>query len=447
MRNHKSIITIILFLFGLNLFGQANDKSAYVFKLNESIFPSAFRKVKKAVKNAENMQADYLIMELNTYGGAVDMADSIRSLLLNTDVTSIVYINHNAASAGALISIACDSIFMSRSAEIGAASVVNQLGKKMPEKYQSYMRATMRTTAEAQNRNPTIAEGMVDEKIVVPGVVDSNKIVTFTTQEAIDNGYCEGMFDDIENLMKYLQIAPEKTEIQQASKTDAIIDFLLNPAFQGALLTIIFAGLYFELQSPGIGFALLASIGAAILYFAPNYIEGLAANWEIILFVVGLLLLAIEIFVIPGFGVAGILGVTAMITGLALSLIGNNVFDFSGTATGDVTGAFTMVMLSMLVSIVLSFLIGGSLFESPYFKKIALETTQDADQGYTIKQSGSDEMVGSSGIAATDLKISGTIEINDQRFDAVTQGEFIEKGTAVVIKENRGNYFVVSKMS
>ncbi len=445
MKNHKSIFTIILFLFGLSLFGQINDKSAYVFKINESIFPSAFRKAKKAVQNAENMHADFLIMELNTYGGAVDMADSIRSLLLNTDITTIAYINHNAASAGALISIACDSIFMSRSAEIGAASVVNQTGEKMPEKYQSYMRATMRATAQAQNRDPLIAEGMVDEKIVVPGIVDSTKIVTFTTLEARENGYCEGMFEDVEDLMKYLEIDPGKTEKQTVSTVDNLWDFLTNPAFQGALLAIIFAGLYFELQSPGIGFALLASFGAAILYFAPNYIEGLAANWEIVLFVVGLLLLALEVFVIPGFGVAGILGVIAIVSGLSLSLIGNNLFDFSEVGNGEISGAFAMVMFSLLASLVLSFFIGGSLFNSPYFEKVALETTQDADKGYSIKMAGSDELVGANGKAVTDLKISGIIEVNGQRFDAVTQGEFIEKDIEIVIKENRGNYFVVTK--
>lgn len=422
-----------------------NDKSAYIFQLNENIFPSALRKVKRAVKNAENMNADYLIMELNTYGGAVDIADSIRNLFLKTPVTTVVLINHNAASAGALISISCDSIYMVSGAQFGAASVVNQSGEKMPEKYQSYMRATMRATAENQNRDPLMAEAMVAERIVVPGVVDSISILTFTTSEAIKHNYCEGQFDSVDDLTKYLLVDPSKIEKQEASSIDSWMDFLLNPVFHGALLTIIFAGVYFELQSPGIGFPILAATIAAILYFLPNYLEGLAANWEIFLFIVGLLLLFVELFVLPGFGVAGILGIVAMIVGLALSLVENNFFDFSYTPEGDLSQAFTVVALSFITSIGLMFLVGGSLFNSAYFNRMALDTTQDASAGYTIKQEGSDMVVGKKGLAVTDLKISGRIEVDNERYDAITKGEFITEGTPIVVKENRGNYFVVQK--
>ncbi len=444
MKNPKLLFPIIFLLIGLTSFAQ-NDKSAYVFKLNESIFPSALRKVKRAVENAENMQADYLVMELNTYGGAVDVADSIRNIFLTTPIPTIAYINTNAASAGALISIACDSIYMASGAQFGAASVVNQQGEKMPEKYQSYMRATMRSTAERQGRKPEIAEAMVDERIVVPGVVDSLSILTFTTSEAIKYDYAEAQFDSVEDLMKHLQIDPAKTEHYASSTLDNVINFLLNPAFHGALLMIMFAGVYFELQSPGIGFPLLAAIIAAVLYFMPNYLEGLAANWEIALFVVGLILLALEVFVIPGTGIAGVLGIVAMVAGLTLSLVENNFFDFTYTPSGALSGALMTVMLSFLLSIVLTFFLGGSLFNSPYFKKLSLETEQKAEEGYTIKQEGTDLLLGHSGKAVTDLRISGTIEVNNERYDAITNGEFIEKGTDIVVKENRGNYFVVQK--
>jgi len=169
--------------------GPQPKATVYQLDITEDIYPATWRKVEKAVKEAEESNAAYLIINLNTYGGAVDAADSIRTKLLNTQVPTIVYINNNAASAGALISLACDSIYMSPGAKIGAVTVVNQTGIKMPDKYQSYMRATMRATAEVQGRDPQIAEAMVDESIVIPGIIDSTKTLTFTVNEAIRYDY------------------------------------------------------------------------------------------------------------------------------------------------------------------------------------------------------------------------------------------------------------------
>ena len=444
MKRSNPLFTIIFLLIGLTSVAQ-NDKSAYIFKLNESIFPSALRKVKRAVENAENMQADYFVMELNTYGGSVEIADSLRNIFLKSPMTTISYINTNAASAGALISIACDSIYMAPGAQFGAASVVDQSGTKMPEKYQSYMRATMRSTAEQQGRDPQMAEAMVDERVSIPGVVDSISILTFTASEAIANNYCEGQFGNLEDLLKHLEVNEGMTEYATTDTIDKIIDFLLNPAFHGVLLTIIFAGIYFELQSPGIGFPLLAAIVAAILYFLPNYIEGLAANWEILLFIVGLLLLAAEIFVIPGFGIAGLAGISLMLVGLVLSLVHNDFFDFTISPPGELSTAFNTVLISFIVSIGLIFAVGGSLLNSHYFKRLSLETTQPTEEGYSIKTGNSAAFIGKTGIAVTDLRISGTVEVDGERLDAVTSGEFLPKGTEIFVKENRMNYFVVRK--
>src|SRR5574344_1243844 len=148
---------------------QAQSSKIYVFEIDEEIAKPALRKTQKAIREAEKQKADFIVLHLNTFGGELSAADEIRTLLLNTPITTVAYINLNAASAGALISIACDSIFMAEGSSIGAASVVNQTGEVMPDKYQSYMRSLMRSTAEKQNRNPSIAEAMVDPDVIVEG--------------------------------------------------------------------------------------------------------------------------------------------------------------------------------------------------------------------------------------------------------------------------------------
>jgi len=420
-----------------------SDKTAFVFKWDGEIFDAAERRFKRGLKAADEQGADYVVIELNTYGGRVDVADRIHQLLLGSKATSIVYVNTNAASAGALISLSCDSIFMAPASQIGAATVVSEQGQQAPDKYQSYMRATMRSTAESQGRDPMIAEAMVDDRVVIAGIIDSGRTLTFTTQEAIKHGYCEGMFESSKELLEHLQVKEGNITQYQETGMDELMDWLLHPALTGALMVIMFAGVYFELQTPGVGFPLMASATAAILYFAPHYLEGLAQNWEILLFIVGLLLLAAEVFVIPGFGVAGVLGISCMVVGLAFSQVSIDIPQFGLPGDGTVTFAFFNVMLSLIVSIVLLFAFGGSILNSAAFDGLSLNTTQKADEGYTIKGKDTDLLIGKTGETATDLRISGKVQINGIYYDAITRGEYIEKGKSVEVIENRGNYYVV----
>lgn len=419
------------------------NKKIYTFDLNEGIFPAAWRKVSRAVEEAEAANVDYIVMQLNTYGGAVDMADSIRTKLLKAKPTTVVLINNNAASAGALISLACDSIFMVGGAQIGAATVVDGTGAQAPDKYQSYMRATMRSTAEEQGRDPRIAEAMVDDRIAIPGIIDSAKTLTFTTSEALQHGFCDGTFNDLNEVVKHLSSNAQVSEFKPTFG-DHIMNFLLNPMVSSILIMVIFIGIYSEVQTPGVGFPLMAAVTAATLYFAPNYIDGLAEHWELALFFIGLLLVAAEIFVLPGFGVAGASGILAILVSLSLTVVHNDFFDFSATAPGDVEGAFARVLFSIFGSIVIAILLGGRFVKSEMFKRLILEETQKTDKGYSIKSSQYAHLVGKQGIALTDLKISGRIEIDNERYEVITTGEFVEAGTTVRVKAYQGAYLVVT---
>ena len=294
----------------------------YSFKIHEDISPPAERKLKKALKDAENEEVDLILLNLNTFGGMLNVADNMRTLILESEIPIWVFIDNNAASAGALISIACDSIYMRPEASIGAASVVDQTGEIMPDKYQSYMRSMMRATAQAKNRDPKIAEAMVDPRTYIEGINDSNKVLTFTAEEAVANSYCEGIVLSMEEILELHNIENARIIEQNSLGPDSLINFLVNPVV-AVLIMMIIGGIYFELQTPGIGFPLIVAILGAVLYFAPLYIEGLAANWEILLFVVGLILLAVGDFCLAGFGVAGVSGILLIIVALSFSMVPN----------------------------------------------------------------------------------------------------------------------------
>ncbi len=406
-------------------------KTIYIFDIKEEIAPPAWYHTKKAMENAVEKRADIILINLNTYGGLVDIADSIRTKILNSPIPVYVFIENNAASAGALISIACDSIYMRPGSTIGAATVVSQTGEKVPDKYQSYMRSKMRATAEQTGRNPDIAEAMVDPYKSIPGVTDSGKVVTFTTTEAIKFGFCNGEANSVQEILQHAGLSNYKLISHQEKILDKLIAFLINPMVSGILIMIIIGGIYFEFQAPGIGFPLLAAILGAVLYFMPLYIEGLAEHWEILIFISGLVLIALEIFVIPGFGVAGISGIILTVAGLALSLIGNVGFDFEPVSGDSVVKSLFTVIISTLVSLSLSIYLGIKFFNTSFFRKFVLETTQE--RGFTEMLSSENSLVGKTGISKTILRPSGKIEIEGEIRDATADSGFIEKGEKVIV--------------
>ena len=300
------IITIIS-LFTYIQVGYSGEKPLYYkIDIKKEIGSTTWRYMQRGYKEAVDHDAQGIILHMNTYGGTVVHADSIRTLILNSAIPVYAFIDNNAASAGALIAIACDSIYMRPGGNIGAATVVNETGAAMPDKYQSYMRATIRSTAEAHGkdttitlsgdtvikwlRDPLIAEAMVDTRIVVPGLDDSTKVLTLTAQEALKWGYNEAIVNNVHEIVTERLGVPEYTlQTFKPSVYDDLVGFLLNPALQAILVMIIIGGIYFELQTPGIGFPSAAALIAAVLYFAPLYLDGLSASWEIMIFNAGII--------------------------------------------------------------------------------------------------------------------------------------------------------------
>lgn len=439
----KTILLLVLFaLCSTDMFAQR----VYKADLKEDVGPNAWRTIKNAYSGALDEKADVFYIEMNTFGGAVNFADSIRTLLLNADLKTVVYVNNNAASAGTLIALASDHIFMHRGASLGAASVVNQSGEIMPEKYQSYMRGLMRATAEAKGRDPKIAEAFVDPAVSLPQYKEEGQVLTFTASEAVQAGVADAEVRTQEEVFNQLQISAPTVVEHKLTWVDKIVALLINPMVSGLLIMGIIGGIYFELQTPGIGFALLVAVISAALFFAPLYLQGLADHWEIALFVVGVLLLVLEIFVIPGFGIAGILGIIFILCGLAFAMVANDFFDFKISKPGLLMESFLIVTGALIMSIVGMVIFGKSLMRSSLFKRLVLQDEQRADTGYTSSVP-KINLINKDGVTKTVMRPSGKIEIDGVWYDAVALDGFIDVGEEIYVEKHENYSLFVRKLS
>ena len=441
----RVIIGLAVILLAISVWAQqqqnlrSSRQKVFVMEIIGDIDPRMNRYVDLALGQATADSADLVIIEMDTYGGAVNDANDIRTRILEYEKPVWVFINNDAASAGALISIACDSIYMAPGSNIGAATVVNGAdGSQAPDKYQSYFRSIMRSTAEKNGRNPEIAEGMVDDRVEIEGITEEGKVITFTSTEAIKNGYCEGEVASIQDILEKNEIIEYDLIEYEISSTEKVIAFFLNPVVSGLLILVITGGIFFELQTPGVGFPLAAAGVALILYLVPYYLNGLASNWEIAVFFVGLVLIALEVFVIPGFGIAGIAGIICTIGSLIFMMLANDNFNFDYVPSEEIAQAAGAVGAGVFGSILLLILLGYRITQSKMFDRVALVTTQSKDDGY-IATHYKENMVGKVGKAITILRPSGRVEIDDEIFDAYTRGEYVEVGSEVTVVSQQGS--------
>ena len=447
--NHKItfILLLIVTLLKINtLTAQSKKTNILLVEIKQNIDPRVNRYTRLMLEEVEKKDYDIVIIEMDTYGGDLNDSDDIRTRILDFEKPIYSWINKDAASAGALISIACYSIYMSSGASIGAATVVTADGSAAPDKYQSYMRSIMRSTAEAKNRDPNIAEAMVDQDVKIDSLSQEGKVITFSTSEAIKNGFCEAEINSIDELIDHLKIEDYQLDKFELSSTENIISFFLNPMISSVLILLILGGIYFELQTPGVGFPIMASIIAAILYLTPYYLNGLAENWEILVFLLGIIFISLEIFVIPGFGISGILGIFFTIGSLILMMVNNDMFDFSFVFPSDLFNAASSVLLATLGFIILLFFGGLKLTESKYFKKISLQKVQNTKEGFTSKIY-DNSLIGKKGKSFTVLRPSGKVIIENQIYDASTSGEYIEKDKMILVTENEGTSLKVKILS
>lgn len=438
----KIFIQIFITFLFTNVLIDAQTKIVYVGNINGEITLTMAAYVKRVISEAEKANADAIIFRINTFGGRVDAATQIKDAIVSSNILTIAFVDHQAISAGSYITLACKKIAMAPGSSIGAATVVDQSGNKMSEKYQSFMRSEMRAVAERNGRRVDIAQGMVDEKISIPGLVDSTQLVTLTTDEARKYGIADTVVSSLHDVLNAFALKDAEVVKLNPNWAEEFVGFIRNPIVTALLLMIGFVGIFLEVKSPGWTLPGTFGVLALVLFFGSSYILDLASNLEIIMFVAGIILLFLEIFVIPGFGVAGILGIILIIASMFSALLGNMpVFDFT-----DISEAIIQLTASLVGSIILVFIIVKYLPKSSRFSKMVLSEEEKSDDGFTSRPS-KKNLIGEVGIALTTLRPAGTAIFNGEKVDVVTDGEYLENGSKIKVIRVEGIRVVVQKVN
>ncbi len=488
---HVSILIASLFII-LNATAQ-DDALVYVIDIRTEIGSGVSSYISQGIENAENAKADAIVFDVDTPGGRVDSAVQIIRSIQETDIPTIAFVNRQAISAGAMISAACTQIAMTSGGTIGDSAPVDIQGNEAGEKAISYIRATIRATAERQNRNPDIAEAMVDKELVLVRYPDGQivkllpeeyivqeeageqmeilcaqgKLLTMTTQQALEYEFVDARAENLTALLAQYQIVEidgikmallEEKILQKQSElgvnqvtriksladatvqafavtlADRIVFFLTSPIISSLLLSLGVLGIFIEIRTPGFGIPGFLGLLCIGLFFGGHMLNQLEAEWAALAFVLGLALIVLEVFVIPGFGVSGILGITLM--------IGSVFFVFKGAY--ELGTAVQWLSISVILTCTLAILAVWMLPKTESFQRFALPIVMDTNMGY--HSAGSEDFqnyLGETGIALTPLRPAGTARINNKRVDVITEGDFIASNTTIKVLEVEGSKIFV----
>lgn len=475
----------------INHGAMAADAAAlvHVIDIRNEIGSGVSSYISQGIRFAEEAAADAIVFDIDTPGGRVDSAVNIIRAIQATEIPTIAFVNRQAISAGAMISAACSQIVMTSGGTIGDSAPVNIQGQEAGEKAISYIRATIRATAERQNRNPDIAEAMVDKEIVLVRLPDGHivkllpeeyleevdagqemeilcaqgKLLTMTTLEALEYEFADAQAENLAKLLEQYEIveidgvkmalhaedatrkeselgvgqvtrvkslADAQVERYAVTLADSIVFFLTSPLISSVLLSLGMLGIFIEIRTPGFGVPGFLGLLCLGLFFGGHMLNQIEAEWAALAFVVGIALIVLEVFVIPGFGVAGIIGITLM--------LGSVFFVFKNAY--ELGTAIQWLSLSVILTCTMAILAAWMLPKTQTFRRFALPTVMTADSGY--HSAGSEDFqryLGQTGTALTPLRPAGSARINNKRVDVITEGDFIASNTTVKVLEVEGS--------
>ncbi len=398
--------------------------------------------VQRVLDEAREAGAAAVVLEVNTLGGRVDAAVQIRDALLASEVRTLAFVNRRAISAGALITLAAHTIIMRTGGTIGAAAPVQvgaPGGAALPveEKTVSYVRKEFRATAEARQRPVLLAEAMVDADVAIPGVVDKGKLLTLTTDEALRLKLADGRADTLAQALQAAGLAGAEVRTASPNWAENLVRTLTHPLVSSLLVTVAMLGILIELRTPGFGVPGALGLGSLGLVLWGHWLAQLAGLEELLLAAAGVLLLAVEAFVLPGFGIAGLLGILALVTALVMALTGE------GNTAQLLTAVTARLVFALLAAIALSLVALRFVARLPGGKRLVLDTRLDAGTGYVSPPEQDAHWLGRRGLAHSVLRPSGIADIEGRRIDVVSEGEMIESGTPIEVLRVDGNRIVV----
>jgi membrane-bound serine protease (ClpP class) len=392
--------------------------------------------VARGLREAAAAGAEAVYLDIDTPGGRIDAAERIADAVGASTVPVYAFVNPRAYSAGALIALSAKAIYMRPGAVLGAATPVDGQGVKASEKMVSAMRGEFRALAEARGLDPRVAEAMVDERVEVPGLDTPNQLLTLSTNEALGVGYAKAAVAGESELLRAIGLPDAHVVTLEPNWAELVVRFLTNPLVSPLLLSLGILGLVFEIKTGAFGVGGLISLASLGLFFGSSFLVGLAGWEEIILLGVGLVAICIEVFVLPGFGAAGILGLVALGAAVTLAMIGTS------PTTADVAQAFVVLGASLAITVAVAYAWLRHLPNSGRFAGLFLRGGAHQVDGYIAAAPRAD-LVGQDGVAMTDLRPSGTAQIGPERVDVVTEGEYVAQGRAVRVVRSEGYRHVV----
>jgi len=457
---------VLLFIFCLTVFSFAQEiKPVYIIPIKGVIDLGLSGAVKRILKEAKENNAKIVILEINTFGGMADAAIEITDALEDIKpIKTVAFIDDQAWSAGALISFACQEIVMSEGASIGSAEPRGIFGVKKDEftdeKTLSAIRAKFKALAEENSHNLNLAIAMVDRETelkliklkeqtliantqeleelksqykekeiqIIKTINPKGKLLNLTAKEAKEYGLAKEVISSKASLLKFLGVESLPLKETTLSWSENLVRFLTHPIVSPLLLVLGFLGIFFELQMPGWGISGTFGLVCLGLFFWGHYLVGLANVNEILIFVLGILLLLLEIFVIPGFGITGISGIVCILSGIFLSLIKHPL---SSTQAQITSALYTLsfVLLSVLGIIVLTW---RFLPKTGLWKRIVLSFSETKKEGFQAGPS-LENLLGKTGKTLSPLRPTGKISVEGKTLDALTEGEFIDKDKNIVV--------------
>ncbi|AHM56729.1 putative membrane bound hydrolase YqeZ [Peptoclostridium acidaminophilum DSM 3953] len=405
-------------------FAQEKEK-VYVINVKSEITPGLFSYIKSSLSKAEEEGASLVLFDIDTYGGRIDSAVNISDVILESDIKTVAYINKRAISAGVLVSISCDNIYMAPGATIGSAETIPATEKNI-----SYWKKQLKTVAEEKGRDTELVMAMADKDIEIEGVVEKGKLLNLTTEEALKLGFIDGKASSRGEVYRSLGIESFSENVVESTPIEDFINIISSSYVAPLLLALGFIGLVVEIITPGFGIGGLLSIIGFSLFFMGSIMGGNAHLLSVVLFIAGIAMLIAEAAA-PGFGVFGVLGIAGMVLSIVM-------------ASSSLTLALVYMLIALVLTVVVVVLIFKKLPKRKLAKTLLLDTNLSKESGF-IPAKEMLEYIDREGRAVSFLRPSGKIEIDNNILDAVSDGEFIQKDELVKVIRVEGSKIIVRK--
>jgi membrane-bound serine protease (ClpP class) len=433
----SALCFVIGFIASVSL-GSSQEDRVWVLPIEGEITTATAQFVNSKVEQANREQPLALVFYIDTPGGQVLAAERIVNIILNDTQVPTIAVVANAISAGAIIAMSAEQVAMLPGSSIGAATAINAFtGESAGEKVNSYWRSQFRSVAEARGRNADVAEGMVSERVEIPGLSTAEELITLSADRAVEYDIADIKASSLNDALQRLGYGGAETTRLEPNLAERLGGWLANPIIAALLLVVGIGGIIFEAVTPGFGLPGAIGVIALVLLASGLFIATPVGTVDILLMIAALVLLLLELLVFPGFGIAGILGVAALVIAVVRIFPNDNQWAYVLGYTA-IFGAVLLVGLFWFLP------------NSPLFKRFALTTRLDNQPGMTPLQGHNvasyDYLFGKQGVASSDLRPAGIATIEGERVDVVTEGDFIPNGTPIAVMRVDGNRVVVRKV-